>query len=296
MHEAHKALLKAAGGGKKDEVAYDAVAEHLLKMSGAARSDFDHAPDTAHAPAYFEVVVRRGVTRLSAAEVNDVMSVCDRVLSLRFVPACEDADKRAHNNKVVVCVRFAHTDPKDPALPVVATFGKLSRKRSATQPIDWAASGVTDDEDVRKLSDVVEHVFHMQTRMPAAARVWLEHIGGNGCATIRGAPAPLVDDAMSSLASETSEDQDAEGVFGFALCFAGMPEIDGRFLGALRTHHGTRLTCVYVWTGVGVPRDASPDGAHLLVVNVHCAALAPSEPLLRACRAHRVLGLSTVRQ
>lgn len=135
-------------------------------------------------------------------------------------------------------------------------------KRKRVTQIDYAASNVTDKEDVRVIDGVVSDVYHSSSRMPDT-QFWFEPIvDGLGAYLERttGAPVPFTgadDDASESSQGGSKAPESAR--VGYALCFMNMPEVDAEFVRSLQETYGPRIGSVYAWLA---PQDP------LFVVNV----------------------------
>jgi len=259
-----------------------AAADEQWRAAGGARGaaaaprlewGLDFGEDTA-TDRCFGVRVRAGAPLLRHSDVRDMRARSERVLGVRVLTS------RA---RFVVLLLYA-------AATAAAAVGELlryapPRKRRAAPAlrVDWAAGGVRADEDVRLCEALVRDVYNYAERMPATVRFWFERIAADGRAQRRAgrdapAPPPLLDDSFISADDDGARTEDtdddaaaAAAPLGWALCFAGMPDVLGDFLRHLCDAHGPRVTAAYVWLRATAPAAGNNEDGAVLVVNVHSA-------------------------
>lgn len=169
------------------------------------------------------------------------------------------------------------------AAPAGRALHQAACQRTRQTAIDYAASGVTDGDDVRLIDDVVSDVYNSARRMPDT-RFWFEPVldqhraqlpryrpTGTGAGPSGGAPhggsvAAAPDDASESSVGAGLEQDRA----GYSLCFANPPDVTGAFMQHLSDAYGQRLAGCFAWLGIDAP---------LFVVNVRRAAAAGTAAL-----------------
>lgn len=189
------------------------------KMQLPYKIDGDHAT-------YFIVKVRELRTLTS----DD----CDRIrgLSARIIDVAVHIPAPGRGYVAVAVQRFG---PQFQGL-VGSTFGPYEAPRRLKRrhiDIDWTAGRVSDGDDRRRITALIDDVYNYQERMPDVT-FFFEHVTPQ-TTTTAGRAGDESDDGTTSEQATTL----AHNACGFALCFAGMPDMRfAAFIDWLRQRHG----------------------------------------------------------
>jgi len=238
-----EAILKDVAGSVPDQ-AIVCSALNVIKRNSASQVTYGVRKEPSG-----DILLRvlDGVRVFGATEITALYAISSRV---------ERVTMNFAKRRLEVRVSAANREPNRGA------WRAAKGKRKRVTEIDYAASQVTDREDVRVIDGVVSDVYHSSSRMPDT-RFWFEPIvSGLGAYLEKtsGAPVPLTgadDDASESSQGGSRAPESAR--VGYALCFINMPEVDAEFVRALQETYGPRIASAYAWFA---PQDP------LFVVNV----------------------------
>jgi len=159
-------------------------------------------------------------------------------------------DVRIHFGKRRIAVHIATA-----AMATPLAYTPASTRTLSADAVDWHAGGMTDADDVRTCSSIVQDVYNVAARMPDV-HFYFDVIGGPDSATVS---------ATDDASTESHVAVVAEGArIGYSLCFAGMPDMSATFFRHLHQAYGTRIADAYAYIGKHVHTP-------LLVVNVRRA-------------------------
>ena len=193
----------------------------LQTMRPVAHKLLAYSLNTTSATAYFTIGVR-GLARLTADDASRLHKLSDRVRDVT-VTWLDDAAAGSPAAVKIVVQRAEATGLV--AVTQFAPYAPPRRRKRRFVDVDWAAAGVTDGDDQRRITAIIDDVYHVQDRMPDV-QFYFDHLGAG------------------TTTSESATDDDAtEAVVGraqaFVLCFTGMPDLRfGAFAQWLRERYG----------------------------------------------------------
>jgi len=177
-----------------------------------------------------------------------------------------------------VHIRFSQQQLHVHVSPMHKVRWQPACQRPRVTAIDYAASNVTDVDDIGLMDAIVSDVYNAATRMPDT-EFWFEPIVGDGDgswvpATVAGRHIPLTselstaaDDASESSVGAAAGKAPESARVGYSLCFRNLPDIEADFFRHLHDTHGHRVASAFAWF------DQDPP---LLVVNVRRTTASPA--------------------
>jgi len=259
--------------------------ERMIRLVRTPGEPVQWGVETAHPDMYtlrVSVDRRPGGALLTWMQLRELYDVSPCVLGMRLA-----VDRALFIVTIRRCHTVATAAPLYTAPPQPTAWQR--RRECARRRIDWTAAGVREPGDADKLANLYALVHNMETCMPLLL-CWLEPINAAG-RTFRAAAAAAAAAAGPPAAGSGDEEESAtecgggDSAIGYALAFAGVPEVQSCFISALYDAHPASVAHAYVW--YSPPAHIVSAAASLLVVVLR-REVAVASPLLRA---HRVRGI-----
>jgi len=260
LHEhERRAILARLDANERDATAACSVLEALYARAGPSVIVEPRVKLNDVTPTSFVMRVL-GLRYFLAEYATTLAAASSRVRDIRLVPGERAVD--------IECARVIDGN-------VVREHRQQVTSRHPLVAVDYAAGGVTNVEDRRRLDAVSADVFNAFKYLPAEMHWWYEPLNDDDEDDDSDSDNDDDDDddieaSMSAVHGEkAAKSASSTATTGYIVCIEGMPPFSTSLLAHLASVHAGSLSSMYMWFTPPPNVAASP----LLVVNVRAAAV-----------------------